>query len=666
MSKSYKIKLNQGPGEAKFMDIPSSRASGTPVTIKAVPGGKYQLVDSTTGYAPENIRANRAGKNLQVFFEGRGQPDLVIEDYYAEAPEGFNGLIGESESGRFYEYIPETAAGNSAVPLLADGSNQVGMALGGAEINASGAAVGALVAAAGLNPFLLAPLALLGAAGGGDGGGEGAGGAATDTTPPKIDSAQLLPEDDTGPKDNVTSDKTPRITVKTEPNTDVSVEVNGKIYAGKADKDGVAVVQIPDAGALADGKYTPKVTATDAAGNKITVDGTPFTIDTRGPGDPTDPNNGFGMDDLKILGNGDTGVSNTDFITKAGGTLDDLLIFGGALKGKSGPYDVQKGGGVWVQVFGKSGNIVTQGNATIDGSNNWSFSTKAEIPEGNYTVKATLLDQASNRVDAIDQLLVIDRSVSVNDPKFKGGSTIEEYFVSAKEVGIYSLKSSTSNNEQINIEKNYLGGYFDLNELKEKEFGLRDNFNLIFKDLAGNEVQVKNPLNLYKFSPNANLSKAPDDENPLPLSKPGFVSDHPTTRGNVGEFKFSGASEFDMSTLYDGISTLQKPILNNVDLTISGKQTINLSVQDVLALGVENSFLSAGAHDGKIQMRIDGGSGDIVKLSNEFGAEGSGKWTINPDTTVQLQGIVGDYFQATNSFSGLEVFIKKGVEVQIL
>ena len=170
MSKSYKIKVNQGTGEAKFVDIPQVSGGSKPLAVKAVPGGKYQLVDASTGYGPENIRASRSGKNLQVFFEGRGQPDLVIEDYYAEAPEGFNGLIGESESGRFYEYIPETASGNSAVPLLADGSNQIGMALGGAEINASGAAVGALVAAAGFNPLLLAPLGLLGAAAGGGGG----------------------------------------------------------------------------------------------------------------------------------------------------------------------------------------------------------------------------------------------------------------------------------------------------------------------------------------------------------------------------------------------------------------------------------------------------------------------------------------------------------------
>jgi hypothetical protein len=221
MSKTYKIKLNQGQGEAKFLDIPQAGGAGNALMVKAVAGGKYQLVDASTGYAPENIRAMRSGKNLLVFFEGRNTADLMIENYYEVMPEGFNGLIGEAESGRFYEFIPETAVGFSTVAMLAEGSAQVGMALGGAEVFASGAAVGTLVAAAGLNPLFLAPLALLGAGGGGGGG--KAPGPAPDTTPPEIKSAQLLPADDSGPKDNVTNDTTPRIEVQTEPNADVSV-----------------------------------------------------------------------------------------------------------------------------------------------------------------------------------------------------------------------------------------------------------------------------------------------------------------------------------------------------------------------------------------------------------------------------------------------------------
>ncbi|MBP7920118.1 MAG: Ig-like domain repeat protein [Limnohabitans sp.] len=275
MSKTYKIKLNQGQGEAKFLDIPQAGGAGNALTVKAVAGGKYQLVEVGTGYAPENIRAMRSGKNLLVFFEGRNTADLMIENYYDVTPEGFNGLIGEAESGRFYEYIPETAVGFSTVAMLAEGSAQVGMALGGSEVFASGAAVGTLVAAAGLNPLLLAPLALLGAGGG------GSKADSTDTTPPEIKLAQLLPEDDSGQKDNVTNDNTPRIEVQTEPAADVSVEVAGKTYKGKADDKGLAVIQIPDSDALKDGAYTPKVTSTDAAGNAAKFDGKPFTVDTK-------------------------------------------------------------------------------------------------------------------------------------------------------------------------------------------------------------------------------------------------------------------------------------------------------------------------------------------------------------------------------------------------
>ncbi|ALK88683.1 Ig-like domain-containing protein [Limnohabitans sp. 63ED37-2] len=389
MSKSYKIKVNQGGGEAKFVDIPQVSAGGQPLAVKAVPGGKYQLVDASTGYGPENIRASRSGQNLKVFFEGRTQPDLVIEDYYKETPEGFNGLIGEAETGRFYEYIPETAAGTSAVPLLADGSNQVGMALGGAEINASGAAVGALVAAAGLNPLLLAPLALLGAAGGG-----GGGGGTPDTTPPVIKSAKLHVDDDTGAKDNVTSDKTPRITGETEPNANVSVEVNGKTYTGTANGSGVFVIQVPDADALKDGPYTPKVTATDAANNKSAVfDGTPFKVDTSPEkNEPdNDPNATSVIDIVSITV--DSGQNKTDFYTN-----DNQLLFNGTLKNFTDNGD-------WVKLELRDPTSKLIDTAYVkpvaNGSTwdwTWDRSAQDKLVDGQYSLTAVVVDGADNIV----------------------------------------------------------------------------------------------------------------------------------------------------------------------------------------------------------------------------------------------------------------------------
>jgi hypothetical protein len=379
MSKTYKIKVNQGQGEAKFVDIPTTGDGKTPMVVKAVPGGKYQLLDATTGYGPENIRASRSGKDLRVFFEGRSAADLVVEDYYEVAPEGFNGLIGEAETGRFYEYIPETAVGNTAVPLLADGSNQVGMALGGAEINASGAAVGVLAAAA-FNPGLLAPLGLLGAAAGGGGGSSSTAVAAT----PKVTSAKLMPEDDTGPKDGITTDRTPRITGEATPDSDVSVVLNGKTYTGKASSTGVFVIQVPDADALVDGSYTPVVTSTLAGVKSPDFAGTPFKVDN---GNGTDKTNaGLVLNIVSITE--DTGLSPSDFHT-----ADNTLIFKGDL-------DKFTANGDHVKLSlknDKGAEIDMVYVKPVQTAGVWSWSwdrTKAELPDGKYTLDASIVNGA--------------------------------------------------------------------------------------------------------------------------------------------------------------------------------------------------------------------------------------------------------------------------------
>lgn len=946
MSKTYKIKVNQGADEAKFIDIPQVGATGKALAVKAVPGGKYQLMDASTGYAPENIRATRSGKDLQVFFEGRAQPDLVIQDYYEVTPEGFNGLIGESESGRFYEYIPESAVGNTAVPLLADGSTQVGMALGGAEINASGAAVGALVAAAAFNPLLLAPLALLGAGGGGGGGGTpaqnnnnavitiskvtldtgfkdndfvtqgpvtefsgtltnftGAPGdrvklelldkngqafdAALDgiVTPTQVngvwtwkwapvdtDSATNLPEvlkdgvytlkativtaagvalthatasvtqsltidndadgpnkdarvtidaitDDTGISDTdfITNDQTLIFKGsydKFTPNGDlIKLELkdkdgstvdfhyiqitaqdpnvlnspqNGKWTWDRTDKvlpvgiyslvasvvdpadneftsvrkdnitidksgpegdKGVAIVSMDlDSGVgtyidatgqeidlskdfitndntpkftgsvkvplladewievqliqgdvvvetgfvkatngiwtwgppntpLVDGNYALKAQVVDAAGNPAVTPGgavipaanQTVVIDTRGPVDPTDPNAGFVLNDIKILGDGDTGQSRTDFITKAGGTQSDLISFGGTLTGKDGVYNGSTGGGVWVQVIDKkTGLAITEGRSNVNADDNsWVFDTKAILKEGDYVVRATLLDQAANRVSSSDQLLIIDRTVSNIVPQNQvllnvaGVQTVKEFYVGTNEVGSYSFDLIAA--------RPYTGGYFDLSELKGKNF--TNGVEISFTDIAGNSVLVNNSAVTAPFASDAILTRAADALHPANLPAPGQSAQHPTTVGAVGpKLEIKGVTEFDMSSLYDGIAAIaDRAAVNHVDLlTDKNAQTLNISAQDVLALGVGESFLSTGAHAGKIQMRIDGDSMDKVNLVNANGAEGDARWTFNAATKVSLEGVSGEYFQASNVTSGLEVFIQTGVQINIV
>ena len=409
MSKSYKIKVNQGPGEAKFVDIPQVAGGSKPLAVKAEPGGKYQLLDATTGYAPENIRANRSGKNLQVFFEGRNQPDLVIEDYYEVTPEGFNGLIGESESGRFYEYIPETAIGNSAVPLLADGSNQVGMALGGAEINASGAAVGALVAAAGLNPLLLAPLALLGGGGGG-----GAGGGTTDNKSATVTITRATLDTGGNDSDFVTKGPvtefsgtlsnftgTPGDKVKLElldkdgkpfnpalEGTVTPTALNG-VWTWKwtpVDKD--AATNLPEV--LNDGNYTLKATIVTSAGVALThataSASQALVIDTLS-------NQGDNKDAVLSITSvsDDTGTLKNDWLTS-----DTTLVFKGALN----KFSPTLGDQVMLELDPVAeGSTLVQYVTPAQNNGVWGWewdAQKTPFAQGTYKLTATLVDKAGN------------------------------------------------------------------------------------------------------------------------------------------------------------------------------------------------------------------------------------------------------------------------------
>lgn len=340
MTKTYQIKINQGK-DSKPLDIPQAGAKGQAVTVKAVSGARYQLIDPETGYGPENIRASRQGKDLKVSFEGSKTTDLVIEDYYTASAENFNGLIGEAESGKFYEYIPENAAGMASVPMLADAGQVVGMALGGAEVAPAGAAVGVL--AAGLfSPWLLGAGALGVAAAAGGGGGGAA--ATTDTTAPTGQTgalAQVSTSDSGKLGDNLTGVTKPVITGKAEAGSTVEVSFRdpaGKLtgpYKTTADANGNYSLQVPtslvDASTDTKGtQYTPVIKATDAAGNSSTADGTPFVVDTQVPtvgvqidADANPAGNNDGYINAAEKGSGSTSV--TVFLDKTKMVAGDVI-----------------------------------------------------------------------------------------------------------------------------------------------------------------------------------------------------------------------------------------------------------------------------------------------------------------------------------------------------
>jgi hypothetical protein len=421
MAKQYKIKINGGPAGKQVLDLEQGMGDrGQALRIKAAAGVRYQLEDSATGFAPENIRAKRVGNDLRLSMEGSLEADIVIENYYEVMPAGYNAVIGQAESGRFYEYIPESASGAASVQALSPNSSPVGMALGGAEVQDSGAAVGVLAAAA-FNPLLLAPLGLLALAGAGGGGGS------SNSASKPVATAHLTADavNDTGAKndDGVTSNNHPEISGTATPNSLVSVTLNNKTYTTTAGANGTYKVQVPDADTLPDGVYTAKVESSLNGQSSGVIDGTPFVIDTSSANNYSPNSNPATVPDANAKAtvaitslvdvatqSNDSGPSNSDFITN-----DATLTYKGIVSGF-----VSNGDYVLLKLLDSSNTVVATAYVAPDSTGAWSWNrTGFTQADGTYTLSATLVDASGNAVNATSagmatQKIVIDTSNANN------------------------------------------------------------------------------------------------------------------------------------------------------------------------------------------------------------------------------------------------------------
>ena len=386
MKKSYKFKVIPAAGDIQIVDIASATGVGSTIT-PALAGAQYQLIDTDTGLAPDNIRATRKGSDLHISFDGRETADLVIADFYTVSGNATPGLMGELQSGIFHPYIPESGEWARSVSQMSDGMSSIGMALGGDPLSLAEFAPAALMpmaAAGGVNPLMAAPLALLGLAGG------GGGAAVRDSTPPAINSVGLFSSDDSGLSnaDGITSNNKPRISGVTEAGATVKVTINGHVYTGQADAQGQFSIPVTDT--LPDGVQNFTVTSTDAAGNTTSVDRT-LTIDTSTIS--TSQNVGITIDAITQ----DTGFNSSDFLTR-----DNTLTWSGKLDTANAAFN--SADWLLVQLLNSSTQVLATEYikpTQISGVWNWTWSGQAQaLADGVYTLKTQLVDTAGNPLSA--------------------------------------------------------------------------------------------------------------------------------------------------------------------------------------------------------------------------------------------------------------------------
>ena len=174
---------------------------------------------------------------------------------------------------------------------------------------------------------------------------------------------------------------------------------NGNWSWKDADAKGISV-------AREDGNYTLVATLVDKAGNTVNAgtngkdatDSQVVTIDTDSakntdPNSPSnapqaDPNNGIKLTISDI--SDDTGSDPHDFYT-----ADNTLRYSGTAK------DFQANGDrIHLELKDSTGKVLSSADVVPDTSNNWTWQDTTARADGQYTLTATVVDKAGNKVGA--------------------------------------------------------------------------------------------------------------------------------------------------------------------------------------------------------------------------------------------------------------------------
>ncbi|MEN4978239.1 Ig-like domain-containing protein [Erwinia billingiae] len=99
----------------------------------------------------------------------------------------------------------------------------------------------------------------------------------------------------------------------------------------------------------------------------------------------------------------------------------------------------------------------------------------------------------------------------------------------------------------------------------------------------------------------------------------------------------------------------QQPEVDVIDITAKGDTTLNLNVNDVLAMGSEDLFLNTGS----TQLMIKGDAGNTVNLETVNGDKAPEQW--NAQGEVTMDGTTYNVYQ--NSDHEVDVLIQQGVQV---
>lgn len=123
--------------------------------------------------------------------------------------------------------------------------------------------------------------------------------------------------------------------------------------------------------------------------------------------------------------------------------------------------------------------------------------------------------------------------------------------------------------------------------------------------------------------------------------------------GGTDTLKLTGGNQvLDLAVLKDKIDSIEI-----FDITGSGKNTLKMSIADVLGTGTRDQFLA----DGNVQVMVKGNAGDSVVLGAMLDGVVQGEWKLQ--SQVVVAGITYDVYK--HSVFAAEVLVQKDIGVQL-
>lgn len=305
-----------------------------------------------------------------------------------------------------------------------------------------------------------------------------------------------------------------------------------------------------------------------------------------------------------------------------------------------------------IQIFDLDGHLLaTNAQVVQAGANTWS--TPAgwignNLADGTYVTKVSVEDIAGNVIGVHQRIFEVDTTVNAS-AKYGGTLHLNSPVVTSIDItGNERVSYLIHAGNSAEITGIYDGTSKTLASIAPGTYNAGD-FWIKFTDDQGNTTteSFSYPINF-----NSNTVKT--------LASSTYTAHDLSTTGPIGSYNMTEPM-LDLSNLINyQAQTGQTVAINQVSMQDPGAQHLTLNLNDVLSLGVSNSFISTGQFKDTLQMRIMGGSEDTLTIENL-----TTDWTPVPTTTLQqFDGHTYRIYTAHNGSNGLvELFVEQSIQI---